>query len=183
MTSARYATDEPWGHRLRRWRSDTMNWSQEELVEHVVRLAFERKEERGTSLDVRLVSRWESGQVQRPQGVYRRLLGHLGAPQPKAPTPARARTTPVLPGHCPVEPVDRSIASPATGDDFDLGDGDPSVQRRNFLRAGSSLAISGLLAAVIGDGAGSSSATPDVVDELSRRLVSLRTLDIPPGGA
>ena len=86
-------------------------------------------------------------------------------------------------GACPVEPVDRSIASPATGDDFDLGDGDPSVQRRNFLRAGSSLAISGLLAAVIGDGAGSSSATPDVVDELTHRLVSLRKLDETLGGA
>ncbi|MHA6620329.1 hypothetical protein [Pseudonocardia sp. DLS-67] len=183
MKSAPYATDEPWGHRLRRWRSDTMNWSQEELVQHVVRLAFEHKEERGTSLDVRLVSRWESGQVQRPQGVYRRLLGHLGAPQPNAPAAARAGTTPVLPGHCPVEPVDRSIASPATGDDFDLGDGDPSVQRRNFLRAGSSLAISGLLAAVVGDGAGSSSATPDVVDELTHRLVSLRKLDDTLGGA
>jgi hypothetical protein len=181
MTSAQDATDEPWGHRLQRWRSDTMNWSQEELVEHVVRLAFERKEERGTSLDVRLVSRWESGHVKRPQGVYRRLLGHLGAPQPDSPTPAR--TTPRLPGPCPVEPVDRSIASPTNGDDFDMGNGDPSVQRRDLLRVGSSLTISGLLAAVLGDRAGASSATPDVVDELTQRLVSLRKLDNTLGGA
>jgi tetratricopeptide (TPR) repeat protein len=178
MTSVHDVADEPWGHRLRRWRSDTMNWSQEEFVGQVVRLAFERNEERGTSLDVRLVSRWESGHVKRPQGVYRRLLGHLGAPPPDAP----ARTAPRLPGSCPVEPPEESIASLTTGDGFDLGDGDPSVQRRDFLRAGSSLAISGLLAAVVGDGSGATHATPDVVDELARRLVSLRKLDDTLGG-
>jgi hypothetical protein len=63
-----------------------------------------------------------------------------------------------------------------------MGDGDPSVQRRDFLRAGSSIAIPGLLAAVVGDGAGAGSATPDVVDELAQRLVSLRKLDDTLGG-
>jgi hypothetical protein len=39
MTSEQDHTGEPWGHRLRRWRSETMNWSQDEFVEQVVRLA------------------------------------------------------------------------------------------------------------------------------------------------
>ncbi len=181
MTSTDDGASEPWGHRLRRWRGDTMNWSQEEFVEHVVRLAFERKEERGTSLDVRLVSRWESGQVKRPQGVYRRLLGQLGAPAPDAPISGRTQTEPRLPGSCPVEPTALFVAS-SMDDDFETGTGDPSVQRRDFLRAGSSLAISGLLAAVVGGGTAGGT-TPDVVDELAQRLASLRKLDDALGGA
>ncbi|WP_298797111.1 hypothetical protein [Pseudonocardia sp. 73-21] len=177
MTSAQDVSEEPWGNRLRAWR-DGMNWSQQELVDRVVRLAYEHKEDRGTSLDVRLVGRWESGKVRRPQGVYRRLLCHLGAPAPDAP----ARAEPRLPGSCPVELPILSIASPTTSDGFDMGNGDPSVQRRDFLRAGSSIAISGLLAAVVGDGAGAGSATPDVVYELAQRLVSLRKLDDTLGG-
>jgi len=119
MTSAQDSSGEPWGHRLRRWRSDTMNWSQEEFVEQVVRLAFAGKEGRGTSLDVRLVSRWESGQVKRPQGVYRRLLGQLGAPTPDAPALSRTQTEPRLPGSCPVQVPEPFVASPIEGDDFD----------------------------------------------------------------
>jgi hypothetical protein len=182
MAGEQHPTGEPWGHRLRRWRSDTMNWSQEELVERVVRLAFEHKEERGTSLDVRLVSRWESGHVKRPQAVYRRLLAHLGAPPPDAAS-SLPRTEAHLPGSCPVDTSVPSIASPTNDDDFDLGDGDPSVQRRDFLRAGSTLAISGVLAAIVGDGTRASSPTPDVVQELAQRLVSLRKLDDTLGGA
>ncbi|MBN9100522.1 MAG: hypothetical protein J0I49_20750 [Pseudonocardia sp.] len=181
MTSAQESTGEPWGHRLRRWRSDTKNWSQEEFVEHVVRLAFQRKEERGMSLDVRLVSRWESGAVKRPQGVYRRLLSELGAPAPDAPASSRTQAEPRLPGSCHVEPPAPFVAS-SVDDDFDTGTGDPSVQRRELLRAGSSLAISGLLAAVVGGGT-AAGATPDVVDELAQRLASLRKLDDTLGGA
>lgn len=180
MTSAQDAIDEPWGHRLRRWRSETMNWSQEELVAHVTRVAYETKEERGTSLEVRLVNRWESGRVRRPQAVYRRLLVRLGAPQPSEPAPAL--TTPRMPGSCPPDVPEPHLASLTTADDFDLGDGDPSVQRRDFLRTGSTLAISGLLAAVAGGGAGAGSTTQDVVDELRQRLVSLRKLDDTLGG-
>jgi hypothetical protein len=182
MTSAQDSDGEPWGHRLRRWRSDTMNWSQEEFVEQVVRLAFAGNEERGTSLDVRLVSRWESGQVKRPQGVYRRILGQLGAPAPDAPARSWTQSEPRLPGSCPVDLPEPSIASPFEGSDFDTGNGDPSVQRRDFLRAGSSLAISGLLAAVVGGGP-VGGAMPDVVDELTQRLASLRKLDDTLGGA
>jgi hypothetical protein len=159
-----------------------MNWSQDEFVEQVVRLAFAGNEERGTSLDIRLVSRWESGQVKRPQGVYRRLLGQLGAPAPDASSRSRTQTEPRLPGSCPVDAPEPFVASPIEGDDFDLGNGDPSVQRRDLLRAGSSLAISGLLAAVVGGGT-AGNATPDVVDELVHRLTSLRKLDDTLGGA
>ncbi len=77
MSGAGGSIDEPWGLRLRRWRDDTMHWSQQDLVDQVVRLAFQTKEERGTQLDVRLVNRWESGAVRRPQAIYRRLLGQL----------------------------------------------------------------------------------------------------------
>lgn len=63
----------PWGERLRRWRSETRCWSQQELVDRIVQLAYATREDRGTRLDVRLVGKWESGQVRRPQAVYRRL--------------------------------------------------------------------------------------------------------------
>jgi hypothetical protein len=180
MTDAQDAVDEPWGRRLRRWRSETMNWSQEEFAAQVVRVAWESKEERGTSLDARLINRWENGRVKRPQAVYRRLLEQLGAPPPGEPAPAL--TTPRMPGACPVDAPEPHLASLVTADDFDLGDGDPSVQRRDFLRTGSSLAISGLLAAVVGGGAGAGSTTQDVVNELRQRLVSLRKLDDTLGG-
>jgi hypothetical protein len=55
------------------------------------------------------------------------------------------------------------------------------VQRRDFLRAGSAVAIGGLLASVLGSG--ESSPPTDVVDELRRRLVRLRKLDDHLGGA
>lgn len=180
MTDAQDAIDEPWGRRLRRWRSETMNWSQEEFAAQVVRVAWESNEERGTSLDARLINRWENGRVKRPQAVYRRLLEQLGAPPPGEPAPAL--TTPRMPGACPVDAPEPHLASLMTADDFDLGDGDPSVQRRDFLRTGSSLAISGLLAAVVGGGASAGGTTQDVVDELRQRLVSLRKLDDTLGG-
>jgi len=78
----------PWGLRLRRWRTEVKVWSQREFVDQVVRLAFETKEDRGTSLDVRLVGKWEHGSVKYPQSVYRRLLVGLGAPIPTDPSAA-----------------------------------------------------------------------------------------------
>lgn len=82
-------SDLPWGARLRRWRAEVKSWSQQDLVDQVVRLAFETKEDRGTKLDIRLVGRWENGAVQWPQAVYRRLLAQLGAPGPKLGVSAR----------------------------------------------------------------------------------------------
>ena len=73
----------PWGDRLRRWRTDVKAWSQQELADRIVQVAFQTKEERGTRIDVRLIGKWENGAVTRPQGVYRRLLTKLDAPLPK----------------------------------------------------------------------------------------------------
>lgn len=179
MTSAGKVVDGSWGERLRRWRDDTMQWSQQDLVDNVVRLAYESKEDRGTLLDTRLVNRWESGAVSRPQPIYRRLLAQLGAP---APNPPRAKADPRMPGACHSEAPAPLVASSFDENDFDTGDGDDSVLRRDFVRAGSSLAISGLLASVVGGATSASSAAPDVVDELRQRLVSLRKLDDTLGG-
>ena len=94
---------EPWGPGLRRWRDETKQWSQQDLVDHVVRLAFETKEDRGTRLDTRLVGRWETGAVSRPQPVYRRLLGKLGAPLPDPNVPLVTTSTTVVPGERPAD--------------------------------------------------------------------------------
>ncbi len=77
-------SDAPWGVRLRRWRDEVKCWSQQEFVDQVVRLAFETKEDRGTNLEVRLVSKWENGTVQRPQAVYRRLHRAAWRPRPRS---------------------------------------------------------------------------------------------------
>ncbi|WP_219419306.1 hypothetical protein [Pseudonocardia nigra] len=182
MTSANGSGDDPWGVRLRRWRDSTMHWSQQDLVDQLVGLAFKTKEERGTQLDVRLVNRWESGAVRRPQAIYRRLLAQLGAPAPDAPSRSQARPASGLPGSCPADGTSSDLASAFDHDDFGTGDGD-SVQRRDFLRAGSSLAISGLLASVVGGTTKGTSSNSDVIGELSHRLVSLRKLDDTLGGA
>ena len=81
MTS-QAAPDEPWSVQLRRWRDETMRWSQQELVDNIIKRAFETNEDRSTRLDTRLVGQWESGTVTRPEAVYRRLLSQLGAPLP-----------------------------------------------------------------------------------------------------
>lgn len=172
-----------WGDRLRTWRADTMHWSQQDLVDQVVRLAFERNEERGTRLETRLVSRWESGAVTRPQAVYRRLLDQLGAPLPGPTRATSVRTRAVLPGPCP--PSEPDIDLPSRADHINVGateGDDESVLRRDFLRAGSVLAASGLLASVLGP-SGSDSSCPEIVAELEERLVSLRKLDNHLGGA
>jgi hypothetical protein len=161
-----------------------MRWSQQELVDNIIKKAFETNEERGTRLDTRLVGRWESGAVARPQAVYRRLLGQLGAPVPAAADVRYAtRTTPRLPAECPPRAREPAIASSTTEIvGTAMEDGEPSVLRRDFLRAGSAVAIGGLLATALGTDIGGN-ASADVVEELRRRLVRLRKLDIHMGGA
>lgn len=182
MEPSEHHIDPPWGEQLREWRDGVMRWSQQELVDHVVQLAYKTNEDRGTRLDVRLVGRWETGTVGRPQAVYRRLLDQLGAPLPPSTRRSATTVTPRMPGGCPPEIPDSFVASSPSNLEIDTGDGDSSVLRRDFLRAGSSLAISGLLASVVGSST-SNAAPPDVVDDLGRRLVSLRKLDDTLGGA
>jgi hypothetical protein len=74
----------PWGERLRTWREDVKHWSRAEFRDEVVAAAYRLGENRGQQLDERLIGRWESGDVLRPQSVYRRLLAHLGAPLPSS---------------------------------------------------------------------------------------------------
>ncbi|MGH3564785.1 MAG: tetratricopeptide repeat protein [Pseudonocardia sp.] len=69
-----------WGVLLREWRENTKRWSQQELVDHVVQLAYRTNAERGTNLNVGLLQKWENGTVRRPRFAYQRLLAELGAP-------------------------------------------------------------------------------------------------------
>lgn len=93
--TARQTSDEPWGEQLRRWREETKHWTQEDLVEQVVTLAFQDKDEvRGTKLTIEVLGRWERGEVKRPQAIYRRLLGQLGAPLPTTSARRVTSTTP-----------------------------------------------------------------------------------------
>lgn len=71
-----------WGERLRVWRQEVQRWSRAELRDEVEAAAYKLGESRGQKLDQRLISRWETGAVLRPQSVYCRLLAHLGAPLP-----------------------------------------------------------------------------------------------------
>lgn len=176
-------SDEPWGLQLRRWRDEVRRWSQQDLVDHLVRIAFETREERGTKLDVRLVGRWETGAVQRPQAVYRRLLDQLGAPLPSTRrVPTVTRPAADMPGGCPASEDPVYVASTTSDRDTDAWDGDSSVLRRDFLRASSSIALSGLLGSVV-EKAGSNNVTIEVATDLSNRLTSLRRLDETLGGA
>ncbi|MGH3833279.1 MAG: hypothetical protein ACRDRS_23060, partial [Pseudonocardiaceae bacterium] len=72
----------PWGERLRVWREDVKRWSRVELRDEIEATSYKLCENRGHKLDERLIARWETGAVLRPQGVYRRLLAHMGAPLP-----------------------------------------------------------------------------------------------------
>ncbi len=74
----------PWGERLKVWREEVQHWSRTDLKEQVEATSYKLKEARGNLLDVRLISRWESGAIKRPQGVYLRILAHMGAPLPDA---------------------------------------------------------------------------------------------------
>jgi hypothetical protein len=64
-----------------------MRWSQQELVDRVVQLAYRTNAERGTNLTVALLQKWENGAVKRPHYAYQRLLAELGAP----PVPGQKR--------------------------------------------------------------------------------------------
>jgi transcriptional regulator with XRE-family HTH domain len=168
---------EPWGLRLRRWRDETQRWSQQDLVDHIVRLAFQTKEDRGTRIDTRLVGRWESGAVSRPQAVYRRLLAQLGAPLPETPVTASGEG---IPGSCPAGASPAPLAS-VDGDDNWPEGGEEAVQRRDFLRTGSAVAIAGVLASVVGAPT-TGSTSRELVNDLRRRLARLRKLDEHLGG-
>jgi hypothetical protein len=89
-------------------------------VDHIVQLAFQTKEDRGTRLDTRLVGKWESGDVRSPQGVYRRLLKQLDAPVP----PVRMTSTPVAAAELPPEsPLSISEVATETPGGRTLGHG------------------------------------------------------------
>jgi hypothetical protein len=113
MTSPVGDSEPPWGDRLRLWRIEVKAWSQQELVDHVVQLAFQTKENRGTRLEVRLVGKWENGKVKTPQSVYRRLLKQLGAPMP----PVHLTSTPVAAAELPPEspPSNSEVATEVPG--------------------------------------------------------------------
>ncbi len=72
----------PWGERLREWREGVRNWSRAELRDHIEAASHRVQEPRGHKLDVRLIARWEKGEIKRPQACYRRLLEYVGAPSP-----------------------------------------------------------------------------------------------------
>jgi hypothetical protein len=74
----------PWGERLRVWREEVKHWSRAELRDHIEAASYKLGENRGQKLDERLIARWETGTVLRPQGVYCRLLAQLGAPLPSS---------------------------------------------------------------------------------------------------
>jgi hypothetical protein len=82
---------QPWGERLRAWREDTKHWSRAEFRDEVEAASHKIREQRGQKLDERLIGRWENGKVLRPQGFYRRILVHMGAPLPLAARPTALR--------------------------------------------------------------------------------------------
>ncbi len=77
----------PWGERLRAWREDVKHWSRAELRDEIEAASYKMGESRGQKLDERLIARWETGAVLRPQGVYCRLLAYMGAPLPSSSGP------------------------------------------------------------------------------------------------
>jgi hypothetical protein len=96
LTDGTDETDEghetqPWGERLRAWREDTKHWSRAEFREEVEAASHKTRERRGRKLDERLIGRWENGDILRPQGFYRRILVHMGAPLPLAAGPTVLR--------------------------------------------------------------------------------------------
>lgn len=73
-----------WGECLRAWREDVKHWSRAEFRDEIEAASYKMGESRGQKLDERLIARWETGVVLRPQGVYCRLLAHVGAPLPSS---------------------------------------------------------------------------------------------------
>ena len=78
---------QPWGERLRAWREDVKHWSRAEFRDEIEAASYKLGENRGQKSDERLIVRWETGVVLRPQGVYCRLLAHIGAPLPSCTEP------------------------------------------------------------------------------------------------
>ncbi len=76
--------ERPWGERLRAWREGVKQWSRAEFRDEVEATSYKLGENRGHGLDERLIARWETGAVRRPQAVYCRLLTHMGAPLPSS---------------------------------------------------------------------------------------------------
>ncbi len=76
-----------WGERLRAWREDVKHWSRAEFRDEIEAASYKLGESRGQKLDERLIARWETGVVLRPQGVYCRLLAHIGALLPSSTGP------------------------------------------------------------------------------------------------
>jgi hypothetical protein len=79
--------EQSWGERLRVWRQGVKRWSRAEFRDEVEAASYRIGESRGQRLDERLVARWETGAVARPQAVYCRILAHMGAPLPSPTEP------------------------------------------------------------------------------------------------
>jgi hypothetical protein len=79
--------EQSWGERLRVWRQGVKRWSRAEFRDEVEAASYRMGESRGQRLDERLVARWETGAVARPQAVYCRILAHMGAPLPSPTEP------------------------------------------------------------------------------------------------
>ena len=171
--------DETWGERLQRWRTEVMHWSQQDLVDHIVNDAYKNKEDRGTRVDTRLLSKWENGDVQRPQAVYQRILRRLGAPLP----PAQRRATVSLPERRPLEALAEVIFDEETDSNSQNEDGDPSVFRREFVLLSTGITMSGFLELPALDTQANSPVGADAIEKLRRRIARLRKLDDTFGGA
>jgi hypothetical protein len=75
------------GERLRVWREEVKRWSRAEFRDEVEAASYKIGESRGHKLDERLIARWETGAVARPQSVYCRILAHMDAPLPSSAEP------------------------------------------------------------------------------------------------
>jgi hypothetical protein len=86
----------PWGERLRVWREEVKRWSRAEFRDEVEAASYKIGESRGHKLDERLIARWETGAVARPQAVYCRILAHMDAPLPSSAEPIGPPSTEVI---------------------------------------------------------------------------------------
>ncbi len=96
--------------------------------------------------------------------------------------PLVTTSTTVVPGECPADAQIPNLTSVTDQYGSEPGDGESSVLRRDFLRAGSAVAVASLLATVVGAPAAGRTST-DLLAELRSRLVRLRKLDDTLGGA
>ena len=141
----------PWGERLRAWRVEVRNWTRSELRDQIEAASYKENEPRGHRIDIRLIARWERGDIRSPHPVYRRLLARIGAPLPATPLAATLRA-----------------------------EEDDEMNRRRFLQsAGSaiSLAVGAPAAAHYGAHPGVSTVDNSYVDELHNALDGLYAED------